>query len=63
MMEPLLLGLWLVVLLLSLGSRRGASVLVVPVVLLVTPAAAQPAVDGEAWLKRQLEELEKERSS
>ncbi|MDO8475034.1 MAG: hypothetical protein Q7W02_02360 [Candidatus Rokubacteria bacterium] len=62
-METLLLALWIVSLLLSLGSRRGASVLVVPVVVVLvpTPEAATPALRGEDWLRRQLEGLGKEK--
>lgn len=58
-MSAVLIGLWVFGLLLSLGSRRHASVLVVvvPVVLVASPDEGQPATGGEAWLRRQLEGL------
>ena len=61
-METLLLALWIFSLILSLGSRRrrGALVVVVPLVLVVSPDEAKPPLQGEAWLRRQLEGLEKQ---
>jgi hypothetical protein len=61
-MEALLLGLWLFSLILSLGARRRreALVVVVPVVLVTRPEEAAPALQGEAWLRRRLDELAKD---
>lgn len=64
MMESLLLGLWVLCLLLPFAIRRRQRPLVVIAVLPVMLSdQVAPPLDGEAWLKRQLEELEKENSS
>jgi hypothetical protein len=69
MMEPLLLGLWVLCLLLPFAIRRRERPVVVIAVLPVVlpdPGAAQKLgsapdqASGEAWLRRQLEGLEKE---
>jgi hypothetical protein len=62
-MSALLVGLsvaWLLVSLIQLCRRRSASVIYVPVIVVLPHEALTTPASGEDWLRRQLEALGKE---